>query len=525
MPTLLDLLAKGYFPRELPPAFSTTGFANAVAGGGTLNVGFVAAQPTSAILCVHNMVRSAGLRRNLGIPNPVPYSRLCEFVVVRWADLQTNANRSPFSLTKPVDTKVERAISGQFDLDARTLKRVELRSRARMILRTDINRFYPSVYTHSVPWAIHGKSAVKQAKVAKNLGALWSDALDTLSRNLNDQQTMGLPIGPDSSLLISEIVLGAVDAELANQIQGLRGLRFIDDYEFALSQRSEAERIVSVLQSILSHYELALNPSKTRVIELPDTVEPLWTSRLRTFHFRNAGITGQRNDLTAYFDLVFTLAKAEPDEGIFKYAIPRLNSVVFAEANWPILQSLLAQCVSVEPACLPQVCEQIIYYQSLNHQIDKVLWADCLNQIVVERLPLGQASEAVWAMWLMKQLGVQMVAASEQAVDNCEDSAAALMGLGLTSVGLAKLTPARLNSFAEPTELFGRQWLLCYEGVKRGWIKPASGVNTLATHQQFDFLNNNGVSFFNIEAAPTVPRRVGLAYGAGGGGGGGGYPM
>jgi len=155
--------------------------------------------------------------------------------------------------------------------------------------------------------------------------------------------------------------------------------------------------------------------------------------------------------------------------------------------------------------------------------MDVVLWGDCLNQIVVERLPLGQASEAVWAMWLMKQLGIQMVGDAEQAVDSCEDSAAALMGLGLTSVGLAKLKPARLNSFAEPNELCGRQWLLCYEGVKQGWIKPASGVKTLAVYQQFDFLNKKGVSFFSIGAVPTPPRRAALAYGVGGGGGG--YPM
>ncbi len=528
MPTLLNLLAKGYFPRELPPAFSTASFANAVAGGGTLNAGFVAAQPRSAVLCVHNMVRSGGLRRNLGIPNPVQYTRLCEFIVANWVNLQTNASRSHFSLTKPVDTKPERAITGQHDLDSRTLRRIELRARARLVLRTDINRFYPSTYTHSVPWAIHGKDAVKQAKAANNLGALWSDMLDTLSRNVNDQQTMGLPIGPDSSLLISEIVLGAVDEQLANQLPGLRGIRFIDDYEFAVNLRSEAERIVSVLQSILSHYELALNSSKTQIIELPDTVEPLWTSRLRTFLFRNVGITGQKNDLTAFFDFAFAFSKSEPDEGIFKYAIARLNSVVIDAANWAVLQNLLAQCVSIEPACLPQVCEQIVYYQSLNRLIDNALWTDCLNRIVAERLPLGQASEAVWAMWLMKQLNVQMVAAAEQAVDNCEDSSAALMGLGLTSVGLAHLTPVRLHAFAEPTELFGRQWLLCYEGVRRGWITPASGANTLAAHQQFNFLNNNGVSFFDIGAAPTAPRRVGLAYGVGGGGGGGGgggYPM
>ena len=147
-----------------------------------------------------------------------------------------------------------------------------------------------------------------------------------------------------------------------------------------------------------------------------------------------------------------------------------------------------------------------------------------MNRIIIEKLPLGQASEAVWAMWLMRQLGIRMVTAAEQAVDNCEDSAAALLGLGLMSVGLANPAAfSRLNTFAEPDELFGRQWLLCYEGVRQGWIRPVSGANTLGAFQHFAFLNANGVSFFNIAAAPAVPRRPGAVIG--GIGGGGGYPI
>jgi hypothetical protein len=447
-------------------------------------------------------------------------------VVQNWTRLQQSAHRSPFSLTKPVDTNPDRAIAAEHDLTARTMKRVALRSRGRFILRADINRFYPSIYTHSIPWAIAGKTIVKQAMAAGNLKAIWSNDLDFHARNLNDQQTMGLPIGPDSSLLMAEVILGAVDEELARQVPGLRGIRFIDDYEFAVNQRSDAERVASVLQAILSHYELALNQAKTRVIELPDSVEPLWTSRLRTFLFRDAGVTGQRNDLTAYFDNVFVLAKAEPDEVIFKYAIPRLNTVMVEENNWPILQNLLSQCAQVEPACLPQVCEQMVFYSSIGRTVDAPLWNDCLNQIVAERLPLGQASEALWALWLLRQLNLKMSAASEQAVNNCDDSLVALMALGLASRGLAKSgSLSRLHSFAEPTELFGRQWLLCYEGNLQGWIRPPSGSNVWAAHSQFDFLRTNGVSFFDVDAPPPPPRMAAAGSSAGTGGGGGDYPM
>ncbi len=122
------------------------------------------------------------------------------------------------------------------------MKRVELRSLGRFVLRTDVNRFYPSIYTHSLPWAIEGKPKVKAAKAADNLNSLWSNKLDLHTRNVNDQQTMGVPIGPDTSLLLAEVILAAVDEELAQEIPGLRGIRFIDDYEFAVNQRSEADR-------------------------------------------------------------------------------------------------------------------------------------------------------------------------------------------------------------------------------------------------------------------------------------------
>jgi hypothetical protein len=524
MLTLNHLLADGYFPRELPSAFATTAFASAVTGrkGGLVSA-LSGGDQNFSELCIHNMVRSGGLRRHLGIPNPVHYSRQCLFVVQNWPALQQSSQRSPFSLTQPVDTGEERAISSAHSLNERTDHRLRLRSGGRFILKADINRFYSSIYTHSIPWAIEGKPAVKQAKSDDNLKSIWSNELDYHTRNLNDQQTVGIPIGPDTSLLLAELVLAAVDEELATKIQGLRGIRFIDDYEFALNQRSEAEKVVSILQSILSKYELALNPWKTKIIELPHSIEPLWTSWIRTSVFRDAGIKGQKNDLTAFFDNVFVMAKAEPNEDIFKFAIPRFNSVDVREENWTTFQNLLVQCAQVEPACLPQVCEQLLHYQSQGRPLDSGLWSACLNQIVTERLPLGQASEALWALWLMKQLGVAMTSGAEKAIDHCEDSAVALMALGMAHSGLGNPDSfIRLHTFAEPSELFGRHWLLCYEGNKQGWLIPPSGADSLGTHPAFDFFRNKNVSFFDINAQPTPPRRN--APGSQGGvGGGGGY--
>lgn len=128
MPTLHDVLGKGYFPRELPPPFSTTSFAKAVVEANDLVGSFKnnVKNEHAPSMCVHNMVRSGGLRRNLGIPNPVAHTKLAHWIIGHWADLSSIITMSPFSLSKPVDTRPERAIASEHSLDERTTRRLLL---------------------------------------------------------------------------------------------------------------------------------------------------------------------------------------------------------------------------------------------------------------------------------------------------------------------------------------------------------------------------------------------------------------
>jgi hypothetical protein len=154
---LLDLLAKGYFPRELPPPFNTIAFADALAGpNAAIPAGAFSSAPQFSMPCVHNLVRTGGLRRNLGIPNPKHFYRLAEHIVANWNNFVVFANASPYSLSKPVDGRPDRAISPEHDLAERTENRARLRSTRRFVMKTDISRFFPSIYTHSIPWAIMG---------------------------------------------------------------------------------------------------------------------------------------------------------------------------------------------------------------------------------------------------------------------------------------------------------------------------------------------------------------------------------
>lgn len=517
---LHDLLSKGYFPIELPPPFNTASYADAIVNNySTSLIRRFQTTPRFSMMCVHNLVRSGGLRRNLSIPNPKHFFLLADHIVNNWTNHLSAAQFSPFSLTKPVTGNPIRAISPEFDLSERTLKIAELRTNGKFILKADITRFFPSIYTHSIPWAIMGKPQAKAAHLNGTLRNTWQDQTDTFARSINNNQTIGIPIGPDTSRLIAEIILSRIDLELANKFKKLKGMRFIDDYEFSFINRSDAENVLSFLQHLLNEFELALNSSKTSIIELPYTFEPLWTSKIRTYRFRAAGITGQKNDLSAYFDMVYDFMRKLPDEGILKYAIGRLKSESIRKDNWKFFQNILCQCIVVEPACLPQVCEQIIKYKNRNFPITKKLWSTALNQVIFERVPLGHSSEAVWAMWLLNIINIKLSVRCTKVIAQNEDSIVSLMALGLADKGLANMTHlSLLNRYTPNAELYEKQWLLCYQMNLNNWLR--GNRNNLNNDQAFSFLESNNVSFFDINTPfQPITAQSGSTSIFGGGGG------
>jgi hypothetical protein len=274
-----SLLQRGYFPRELPPPFTTEQF-------GT----FVAVPQQRAKLaahnqwtrCVsHNLARPGSLRRPLKLPNPVHHLPLTEEIEKQWATLISHLRSAKLSLSTPMvrRTVLDRAIVPR--LSPRVLSRVRARRfvGSRYFLRTDINQFYGSIYTHCIPWALHGKAFAKA-----NIGKTVGDNIDRCLRNQQDGQTVGIPIGPDTSLIVAEVVLASVDAALAPR--KLRGLRYVDDYEIGFATLAEAEATLTELQGLLAEFELSLNPRKTGIFEGPVSLEEGWVIELGRFPFQ-----------------------------------------------------------------------------------------------------------------------------------------------------------------------------------------------------------------------------------------------
>lgn len=96
------------------------------------------------------------------------------------------------------------------------------------VLHTDIVDCYGSIYTHSIPWAIHSKTEAKK-KENRNNKSFVGVMIDTHLQDMNYGQTNGIPQGSSLMNFIAEIVLGYVDSLLAKRLKKKsKNTRFFD---------------------------------------------------------------------------------------------------------------------------------------------------------------------------------------------------------------------------------------------------------------------------------------------------------
>lgn len=160
LPTLkaTELLKRGYFPRELPPPFTTRSFAKWAKTN-------TPSSTDTALSVSHNLARAGGLRWRLSIPNPLCHAILCADLEKHWSLLTKVIYPARLAASRPrITTTLERAVVPRYKQTELPKLRALKRLGARYHLRTDIAQFYHSIYTHAVPWALHTKAVAKANK-------------------------------------------------------------------------------------------------------------------------------------------------------------------------------------------------------------------------------------------------------------------------------------------------------------------------------------------------------------------------
>ncbi|MES2267739.1 MAG: RNA-directed DNA polymerase [Bacteroidota bacterium] len=509
---LIDLLAKGYFPKELPPPFNTQSLASKY---NIIKASLFGAIDKTPTRCVNFSYAKIGMvRKSIKIPNPMHQIGLCEEISNNWSQIEAIYKSSTISFSRP-KLKGDRAANlSQFrDFSRRTF----LASYPYTFeLKTDIAKYFPSIYTHSIPWAIHGKSVSKASKYDKSL---LGNKLDACIQQTMYGQTIGLPIGPDTSLIVSELIGCAIDAQLSKVIPGIKGYRYVDDMYFFFNSYVEAENGFLEIQKALKEFELQVNAEKTVIRKIPRGTDNEWVIKLRSFRFRKTE-GKQYNDIISFFDMAFGLSNQLPNEYILSYAVSRIKNVQpISDENWLLLETMLLKTMVAEPATIKEVFRIFYSHQSKISvkKIEKVLF-----NFLEYHCQRGCDFEVSWGLWMAKTFNICIPAKTSLVLSNFADTISILIILDMMSVGLIQkgdLDIAKWEEKLDKQSLLDENWLFAYEIAAKKWI--GSSYDYINEVPFFKILKKSKISFYNSElqiepiqltklakAETTIPERA-----------------
>jgi len=497
-------MGSGWFPKELPPAFTTDSLAKWVSvNASNLPDELTRRRPIQAALVTYNLARPGKLRRKLSIPNPIPFFHLASLIVDNKSKLFSLAETPLSCPSMPRVLRIpsaERAILPHGSSSKIQEERAHSRVGKGVLLRADISNFYGSIYTHAVDWAISGKAAAKRRQNDKNrLGA----KIDACLMAMQNMQTRGIPVGPDTSLLIAHIVLSKVDRLLVRKVKSPSGFRYMDDYELTFSTRERAETALAVLEDSAAEFELDLNSDKTFIADLPILAEESPIQELQSFEFR-APRKGQTNSIVHFFNRALDLSIEFPNQPILRYAVGVIRNYKGVEIEDPkLLQTLILQAATTEPGVLPIAIPALLRIRNAATQLPKEPIADLISWTIERHAPKGHSSEVAYSLWASRAFEVAISEKSGNLVAKMKDDVCGLLLLDLRSRNLAKFganAERNLLTMATRENLYGEHWLFAYEAVHKGWLGIRGG-SYLPKEPFFRDLHKEKVSFFDASDA------------------------
>ena len=222
--------------------------------------------------------------RRLELINPVVYVSLVLAIAKNWDAIKSRINKltqkscvkcmslPAVSATKKKD-KAEQILNWWEEIEQKSL---ELALEYDYLYHTDITNCYGSLYTHSIPWALHSKKKVKSKKYRTDKNrtdkSLIGNQIDAHLQQMSYGQTNGIPQGSVLMDFIAEIVLLYVDSCFTLKLKKLYGkdvfskleiLRYRDDYRIFTSDKRLAEDSLKELSKVMTDFGFKLNSSKT----------------------------------------------------------------------------------------------------------------------------------------------------------------------------------------------------------------------------------------------------------------------
>lgn len=516
--SVYDFLHRGYFPKELPPAFNTYSFAlryEEISNKFNPIPSSPASESTKGT--VYSITKRELNRRNLTLLNPVSFLDLVLYIDANINDIQNVCKRSKYSESIPTyDINIKsRCYKPCSPSVLALMKRKIIAARNKKVeIKLDINNFYPSIYTHSITWAMVGKDLAKSiwrtngnkpiAAPSNKDEELYNIAynLDVLIEHCQDKQTSGIPVGPDTSFIVAELLASYVDQKVEAAFPNVTACRYYDDYSLFVSSREEAEAVIRYIQQVLCDLELSINEAKLEVKDAPFHFINDFTEELAPFKF-----DGQKTEkaLMRYFNILWKLCELHPNRitTIIRYGLKPLGNekLIIGSQTKELFESLLYKTALLDPSCLDQVC-QLLSHRAFTPTTSTL--EELIESIVSHHAPLNHHHEVAWSLWFCKKYSLAIGKDSVIKIFDMLNPVCTLVLLDILNNNNT-MQPLKsdhqidnqikkIDSTAKPEDLYGDEWILLYEGVRHGWL---SNTQIVTGNPHFKVLNDNDVSFYD----------------------------
>ncbi|MCS6933634.1 MAG: RNA-directed DNA polymerase [Chitinophagales bacterium] len=290
----------------------------------------------------------------ISLVNKITEQANWNLIVNRFAQFQDNPKIRCYSIPlRSDDQQSDKATSISQWWHEIEQQSLELALKYEYVLHTDISDCYGSIYTHSIPWAIHTKSVAKAHRRDQNL---IGNIIDKHLQEMAFGQTNGIPQGSVLMDFIAEIVLGYADLKLSRRIeqhnlQDYEIIRYRDDYRIFSNNPQTVEHIAKLLTEILFELGMRLNAQKTIVSNnvIKDSIKSdklYWLSAKK-------GVRGIQEHLL----IIHNLSELYPNSGSISKALSkfynRIKDITKTYQNITVLVSILVDIMYKNPRTYP----------------------------------------------------------------------------------------------------------------------------------------------------------------------------
>lgn len=476
-----SLIRKNYFPsqkdepEELPPIFTTENLTDEV----IIKIEDLPYKRKSKGFD-HITLRSTkfnNVARIISIPHPQAYLNLVDKISTHWPKIKSiTSNKN--SIVKPMQHKDGRIIIMNYESNfTKTRKILNNSFSNKYLVNTDIKNFYPSIYSHSIPWALVGKKTSKNNRESSH----WYNQIDIKTRGCSRNETNGVAIGPATSNIIAEIILSEIDKKLRRNYPNF--VRYIDDYSVYTKTKEDAENFILELERYLSEYKLLLNRSKTIIEEQPLSISPNWISDLTTRIPKKENIT--LSEAIRFLDYANEINEKYPAGSILKYAIKSILSKLENKAVWGVLDYSINMSYSY-PILIPQLGKLIDRNPSLMTPERK----SKLKVLLQEHSRYNRNDIVCWLIFYCIKYRIQIRKDIREAVLKTEDCMSIYLLLYKDKTDDV-VTYIKNISKTNDIHLKDNYWLLLYEAYRQDII------STPYQEKCFEIMKSDDVVFHN----------------------------